>query len=53
MMSETKQIDWETLVTQAEPRPVVEVVYEFPNNRKFVENFRPTNGPYEPEEPTP
>lgn len=39
--------DWRSLCDEVDPRPPTEVSYKFSNGRKFVENFRPTNGPYE------
>jgi hypothetical protein len=39
--------DWRTLCEEVDRRGPTEVSYEFSNGRKFTENFRPTNGPYE------
>lgn len=42
-----KTRDWRTLCEEVDPRPATETSYQFSNGRKFVENFNPTNGPYE------
>ena len=47
---QTVEIDWETVVRSAEPRPTKEITYQFPGGRNFTESFIPVNGPYEPEE---
>lgn len=41
-----KTKDWRTACEEVDPRPATEVTYEFSNGRKFLEAFRPTNGPY-------